>query len=116
METILSRKCDAAAGNGVPYIHSVIRLLGLHIFHKLVACNLYDSQGQRKEQHVVFEEELIDSVELARLLNQYTASSCKKTEYHKSLRVQRNVLGARFKCLQCPRSFKTDINLTLHVY
>ena len=117
MEQILSRKCDAVAGNGVPYSQGVICLIAIHIFHKLVACNLYNSQGQRKEQHVVLEEELINSVEHAKLLNQYMASSCKKTEYHKSTSAQRNVDGTtRYNCNQCPRSFNTDINLTLHVY
>ena len=57
MEQILSRKCDEVARTGVPYIHSVIRLLALHIFHKLLASNLYDSQGQRNEQHMVLDEE-----------------------------------------------------------
>ena len=47
MEQILSRKCDAVARTGVPYIHSVIRVLALHIYHKLLASNLYDLQGQR---------------------------------------------------------------------
>ena len=49
MEQILARKCDAVAGNGVPYSQGVIRLLAIHIFHKLVACNIYNPQGQRKE-------------------------------------------------------------------
>ena len=68
MEQILSRKCDAVARTGVPYIHSVIRLLALHIYHKLLASNLYDLQGQRKEQHMVLDEEVINAVQHARLL------------------------------------------------
>ena len=52
MEQILSRKCDAVAGNGVPYSQGVTRLLAIHIFHKLVACKMYNPQGQRKEQHL----------------------------------------------------------------
>ena len=109
MEQILSRKCDAVAENGVPYSQGVIRLLAIHIFHKLVACKLYNPQGQRKEQHLHLEEELINSVEHARLLTRYLASSCEKTEYHKSMKKERNVNGIGFNCLECPRAFKSDI-------
>ena len=78
MEQILSRKCDAVARTGVPYIHSVIRVLALHIYHKLLASNLYDLHGQRKQQDMVLDEELINEVEHARLLTRYMASSSKK--------------------------------------
>ena len=116
MEQILSRKCDAVARTGVPYIHSVIRLLALHIYHKLLASNLYDLHGQRKQQDMVLDEELINAVEHARLLTRYMASSSKKTEYHKSIKVHRNSEDTRYNCTQCERSFKSDINFTLHVY
>ena len=117
MENILKMKCDAVASTGIPYIYSIIRLLALHIFHKLLASNLYDSKGQRKDQNMVLDEEVINSVQHARLLTQYMASSCKKTEYHKSMDVKRNSEGiTRYNCNQCKRSFTIDINLTLHVY
>ena len=51
MEQILSRKYNAVATTGVPYSQDVTRLLAIHIFHKLVACNIYNPRGQRKEQH-----------------------------------------------------------------
>ena len=52
--------------------------------------NLYDLQGQRNEQHMVLDEEVINAVQHARLLTRYMASSSKKTEYHKSNEVHRS--------------------------
>ena len=42
MELILSKKCDAVARTGIPYIYSIVRLLALHIFNKLLASNVYE--------------------------------------------------------------------------
>ena len=39
-----------------------------------------------------------------------------RSEYHKSINVNRNSEDTRYNCTQCKRSFKVDINFTLHVY
>ena len=44
------------------------------------------------------------------------ARSTGKTEYHKSIRKDRNVKGFRYPCKRCPRGFKCEINFSLHLY
>ena len=114
MEHILQRKCKAVAITGVPYSQEVVRLLAIHIYHKLVAYNIYNPRGQRKQQHLQLQEDIVHSVEHARLLTRYLANSTPKTEYHKSMRRERNVNGFRFTCKKCPRCFKRDIKFSLH--
>ena len=97
--------------------YSIVRLLALHIFNRLLASNVYGSQGQRKQQHRVLDDEIINSVQHAKLLTKYMARSCKNTEYHKSKDIKRNSPGKTIhNCNSCQRSFKDDINLMLHVY
>ena len=50
MEYILARKVRAIMLTGVPYTRTVIQILAIHIFHKLISYNLYDVHGQRKKQ------------------------------------------------------------------
>ena len=116
MEHILQRKCKAVAITGVPYSQEVVRLLAIHIYHKLVAYNIYNPRGQRKQQHLQLQEDIVHSVEHARLLTRYLANSTAKTEYHKSMRRERNVNGFRLPYKRCPRCFKCDINFSLHLY
>ena len=39
-----------------------------------------------------------------------------RSEYHKSINVNRNSEDIRYNCTQCNKSFKVDINFTLHGY
>ena len=41
MELILARKYDAVARHGIPYVYSIVRLIAIHIFNRLVASNVY---------------------------------------------------------------------------
>ena len=117
MELILARKCDAVARHGIPCIYCILRLIALHIFNRLLVSNVYGSQGQRKQQHRVLDDEIINSVQHAKLLTKYMLRSCENTEYHKSQDINCNTPGTTIhNCNSCPRSFKEDINLTLHVY
>ena len=90
----------------VPYIYSIVRLLALHIFNKLLASNVYESQGQRKQQNMVLDDEIINSVQHAKLLTKYMARSCQNTEYHKSKDIKRNSPGKTIhNCNSCKRYF-----------
>ena len=42
MEGMLARRFNAVGRTGIPYVCRIARLLALHIFHKLVASNIYD--------------------------------------------------------------------------
>ena len=68
MEGMLARRCNAVGRTGIPYVCRIAHLLALHIFHKLVQSNIYDSKGQRKEQDKVLDEEMIHTVEHTTLI------------------------------------------------
>ena len=46
MENILARKVIAIKLTGVPYTGDVVKLLAIHIFHKLISYNIDDRQGK----------------------------------------------------------------------
>ena len=50
LENILARRCNAVGRTGIPYIWKIAQMLAIHIFNKLVATQIYNAQGQRKEQ------------------------------------------------------------------
>ena len=81
MELILARKVRAVALTGVPYSRDVLRLLAIHIYHKLVTYNIYNQQGQRKNPENKIDEN-IHAVEHTKLATRYLVKSSKKTEYH----------------------------------
>ena len=118
MEGMLARRCNAVGRTGIPYVCRIARLLALHIFHKLVASNIYDSKGQRKEQDKVLDEEMRHTVEHATLIRKYMAKSSRRTEFHKSTKQERNTPkdGLKHRCNECNRLFQDDVNLTLQVY
>ena len=62
MVLILARKVRAVALTGVPYSRDVVRLLAIHIYHKLVTFNIYNQQGQRKNPDIQIDEEIIHAV------------------------------------------------------
>ena len=84
MEKILVRKVISIRVNGLPFSREILQILAIHIFHKLIAYNLYNEQGQRKHPDQAIEEHMIQAVEYAQLTTHYLAKSTKKTEWHKS--------------------------------
>ena len=116
MEGILSRKVLAIKMTGLPYTRQIVQILAIHIFHKLISYNLYNTQGQRINRGLEIDEEIIHAVEHAQLASQYLCKSSKKTEYHKSTLVSKNVTTATYVCKMCQRRFKCQVNLTLHIY
>ena len=73
MEGMLARRCNAVGRTGIPYVCRIARLLALHIFHRLVQSNIYDSKGQRKKQDKILDEEIRHTVEHATLIRKYMA-------------------------------------------
>ena len=116
MENILARKVMSITVNGLPYSREILQILAIHIFHKLIGYNLYNEQGQRKHPDQPIDEDIIQAVEHAQLTTQYLAKSTKKTEWHKSQKARRNGPSVPNQCKLCPRHFKCNVNLTLHVY
>ena len=116
MEMILARKVRAITLNGIPYTREVLQILATHIYNKLLSYNLYDEHGHRKNPGERIDAEVIHSVEKCRLVAQYLSKSNNKTEHHKSKDASRNLPSAGNKCRMCPRAFKSEVNLTLHVY
>ena len=116
MEMILARKVRAIPLNGIPYTRQVLQLLATHIYNKLLSYNLYDEHGLRKNPGERIDAEVIHSVEKCRLVAQYLSKSNNKTEHHKSKDASRNLPSAGNQCRLCPRAFKSEVNLTLHVY
>ena len=116
MEMILARKVRAITENGIPYTREVVRLLATHIFNKLLSYNLYDEHGLRKNPGEPIHAEVIHSVQKCRLQHQYLSKSNSKTEHHKSKDAARNLPFAGNQCRLCQRAFKSEVNLTLHVY
>ena len=116
MEHILARKVRAILLTGVPYTRQVIQILAIHIFHKLASYKLYDHNGHRKNPGERISAEVIDSVEHSTIVSRYMCKSNKKTEFHKSMETKRNATRANIECKLCPRKFKGEVNMTLHVY
>ena len=116
MENILAGKVMSITVNGLPYSREILQILAIHIFHKLIGYNLYNEQGQRKHPDQAIEEDMIQAVEYAQLTTHYLAKSTKKTEWHKSQKADRNGIIVPHQCKLCPRRFKCNVNLTLHVY
>ena len=116
MEKILARKVISIRVNGLPFSREILQILAIHIFHKLIGYNLYNEQGQRKHPDQPIEEDMIQAVEHSQLTTQYLAKSTKKTEWHKSQKARRNGPSVPNPCKLCPRRFKCNVNLTLHVY
>ena len=116
MEQILARKVRAILLTGVPYSRTVVQILAIHIFHKLIAYNLYDVHGQRKQRSEKLDEEIINAVEHSRLVSRYMCRSSRKTECHNSMLASKNQQRATHVCKLCRRKFKIEVNLTLHVY
>merc|ERR1712055_141785 len=90
MEQILARKVRAILLTGVPYSRTVVQILAIHIFHKLIAYNLYDVHGQRKQRSEKLDEEIINAVEHSRLASRYMCRSSTKTEHHKDMSSSKN--------------------------
>ena len=118
-ERVLFRKVIANKGTGLPYTKTVMQLLAINIFNKLCTFNFYDEGGQRKNCNLEISEEVMKAVEHPMLAHKYLARNNKKTEWHKSCNVQRNISPGKTvpkPCELCPRIFKSEINFTLHIY
>ena len=116
MEKILVRKVIAIKLTELPYTREIVQLLAIHFLHKLLGYNLYNEQGQRKNPDLEIDEDIIQAVEYAKLATQYLSKSTKLTEWHKSNDGRRNGSTVPNPCKLCPRRFKSNVNLTLHVY
>ena len=113
MEHILARKVKAILLTGVPYTRQGIQILAIDIFHKLASYNLYDHNGHRNHPGEKISADIIDTVEHSKIV---MCKSNKKTEFHKSVKTKRNAARANLECKLCPRKFKGEVNMTLHVY
>ena len=102
--------------SGLPFNRKIPQILAIHIFPKLIAYNLYNEQGQRKQPDQPIDEDIIQAVEHAQLSNQCLAKNARKTDWHESNNVRRNGSTVPNPCKLCPRRFKCNVNLTLHVY
>ena len=98
MEMILARKVRAITNNGIPYNRDILRLLGTHIYNKLLSYNLYDERGLRKNPSEPIDAEVIHSVEKCTIQHEYLNKSSSKTEYHKSKDAAKNLPDAGTKC------------------
>ena len=116
MEHILARKVRAIILTGVPYTRQVIQILAIHIFHKLLSYHLYDVHGHRKNPGDRIPEQVLDAVEHSQIVSRYLCKSSKKTEHHKSVSASQNSQVGIYMCKLCPRVFRCEVNLTLHVY
>ena len=118
-ERVLFRKVIANKGTGLPYTRTAMQVLAINIFNKLCTFNLYDKEGQRKQRDVEISENVMQAAQKPTVAHKYLARHSKKTEWHKSERVQRNIPTGKSvpkPCEHCPRIFKSSISLTLHCY
>ena len=96
----------------------MIQMYALNIFQKLISYHLYDSKGMRKDQSQPLDEVIVQTVQRLQLATKYLAKSSKRTEFHKSTDTSRNEYDKKNQhpCTLCGRIFKSQINLTLHIY
>ena len=78
-------------GTGMPYTRTIMQVLAVNIFHKLLSFKLYDENGQRKSPNVEICEEIMHAVQYPMLANRYLAKNNENTEWHKSCSELRNV-------------------------
>ena len=60
MEKILARKVIVVKLTGLPYTREIVQILAIHIFHKLLGYNLYNTHGLRKNPDQDIDEEIIN--------------------------------------------------------
>ena len=117
-EVILVKKVFAVKLRGLGYTRELIQMYAMNIFHKLISYNIYNAKGMRREQSQPLDEVIVRTVTQCKLHSRYLAKSCANTEFHKSIAAARNdkESKSKFSCTMCPRKFKSQVNLTLHIY